>query len=904
MIKKLLIVSSILVQAVSANADVLASTQSDGIYSFGPSCSSSGQWTAKALQATRTLISTAKSLASDVNCQGMNEMVQSLLAAPTQVAPTIDEQIVNSSDPVGGLNSDSANQTQSKLTALSSVALSSDPSLQPFSVRAGHAYTKEALQSAITSQSMGQRRFDIARGRFFQYASSARDSIVSANALTQLANALPSFQSCLIGRPGPDMGLILSSVVGLGAAIAGNSSGPAPATSSMVQSILALVHNSKFASAISSLKQEQFTQSLSCLMEVSTESYCSVLDMQNLIKSPALNEKSIKAKVHGNAKNALSGYNILTVHLPNIYQWAQQVQFGVAPRTSADAAFGNDAVNLVSSFQTRSRTLPTFLWEAEKQLMGQNSAGRKTTLINAIRAIATLIEQDPMSVISSTNFFFQTQNRYVLPFYLLDEGNNVPPCVFSTSGGNACDPYAMLNTPGLYPRLDNFDDSYLAKIRARLSSLTSDATEKANRYYQSRLIPNTISLAVQSLNSPTVSVKDSFEFVLNYIDYLKNFIIEEGNDDDSMIKVIPAIENAYNRFSKILKTYDQLDKLKKLDSRSPQYNKMVNDAYSEIVNTVYNEFEMSIQHDGYVVSSLNDFISTEYRLRLKKGIGLGELEKQFLISSSQDLLDTIKSAQFTNKTDILTDLSNANIINLKNLEALDSVFFDSFFNRIQILNQKIMNKDLSQRSLNILANNTAYLDAHSNILNIENPTLMSWCGKAGNWAKTLCARILHPDRYVGEHSLDASTQTTGDTYNKDNERRRNILCMQSLALVSRRSRFSSDKSLVTEARPEKGLCDDVKLVSDYWKDVPTKHQNEFANLNSFYRPILAATQKPISLTNSLEMQQLANDRAICAYRNYRRNNMVYWMTKDLDSRVSTPALNQIIEARKNSDLRD
>ena len=879
-----------------------SSSSSDSRYSFGPSCGSAGQWTTKALQASQTLINTITNLATDPNCSGVSVVIKSLIAQQAQL------QAQNLANQANKSSQETPAQAQNKMTALSGVVTSTDPSLKPFAERAEQAYTKEALLNAITNP-----KLKFVEGRVTQSATQLESGLVSTNVLIQLAQTLPVYDSCLIGRPTSETGLLVSSIVGLGAAMASSSTGPAPLTSQLVQSILELVHNSKFAAGIKTIKQEQFTQSLSCLMEVSTEAYCSVLDMQKLVNNPAFTPEPAPAKKEDNKANvktaakaktsrkdknpsdSLSGYNILTIHLPNVYKWAQQVQFGVAARTDADASFKNNAIQLVSAFQQKANSLPTFLWSAENQLQSQKDpTARKQTLIAAIQQITALIDAD----LSPTNFFYQTQSKFVLPFYLLGEGNNVPGCVFETIGGSPCDPIGQLNIPGKFTRLDNFDDSFVTnEVEGLLSNLIQGATQKANVYYQKRVVPNTIDLVLQSLNSPTYSVKDSFEFIEGYLAYLKDFTQQYGSDDANMRMMAGGIDDAYIRFNEILQAYDRLENLRKLDSHSPDYVEAINKAYNDVVNTVYNQFQMSVQHDGYVVSIMNDLISAEYRLRLKKGLGLSGSERQFLIASSQDLLDTIRAAQFTNKTDILTDLGNANVINEKNLEALDSVFFDSYYNRIQTLNRRIADKDMSEASNNKASSDSAYLDIHTDALAQENPKIMKWCSIGGNWAKTICAKVLHPDRYTTDHTIAAATEPTHDTANGDFKRKRDILCMQSLAFVSRRARFSSAKSVNLESRPELGLCDHLELQGDAWKDLSPEKQNQFLNMNANYDSILAATQKPYSKAKGLEVKK-ANDSAICAYRNFRRNNLVYWMTKDLDVRVTNTPIDKLIEARK------
>ena len=134
MIKNIFIFTATLALSVSAKADISANIQPDTIYSFGTSCSSSGQWTSKAMQATQTLISTIKSLASDPSCQSLSTLVQALSAQQMAL------QVQSSIDTSGNIAGESPMQTQNRLTALSNVATSTDPSLKPFAARAARRW--------------------------------------------------------------------------------------------------------------------------------------------------------------------------------------------------------------------------------------------------------------------------------------------------------------------------------------------------------------------------------------------------------------------------------------------------------------------------------------------------------------------------------------------------------------------------------------------------------------------------------------------------------------------------------------------------------------------------------------------------------------------------------------------
>jgi hypothetical protein len=847
-------------------------------YAFGPACGSRGAWTQKAAASSAALISIFKNLQlNNKNCDGLTPLINIV----NQVQG--NSMLANDSVSENGLPNF---QVQNQMSALSNVATSPDENMTPFVQRAQRAYTQLALQNTISSPSHPERRIDPRSPKTSLFANSTKVANLSASLLTELVNSLPAYQDCLIGRPS-EVGVAMTSIVNIGASIVGNhSGGVSPTMSNLVKSILELLQKDKFTSGISKLDQEQLNESMSCMMEFSTEAYCSVLDMQKLQATknlPADNQRE-KSKSPDDLINPMSGYYILTVHLPNIYNWIKLVQLGVPAQFEADSKVKTDAIALDSANKQLFITLPAIFSEAKYQIDKLPAlTAKKQALINAIQKIYSKILE--LNQLSSTNFFFQSVDQYILPFYLLDL-DNIPSCIYETTGGTPCSAFDILNKPGQFPKLDNIDTAYLNKIEAKLKALISDASDKDSIYYQSRLITNMESLGVNALNSPTYSVKDSFEYIYAYLGYLKKFIEDKGRDDDNLLNIVPVINDALNRFEVILSAFDDLGKVRRLDRKIPGYGQMVEDSHANLIHTVYEQFKMSLQKDGYIVATLNDFVSAEYRMRLKFGIGLGDYERQFLIASSKDLIDTIKLSEFTNRDDIASDLAQANKANRTNLESIDALFFDSFFHTIQMTNQVVNERDVSRRGSNKLAIRTAYNDAnHSDVFKSENPMVSSLCSWGGPFLKTLCTFTLHPDRYFLSFGTTPDTTVGHDTANEDNAFVRNIYCIQSLGFPKRRERFNSLPTFTKSAGHEPGLCDNVKLVSDSLKEIPASQQKEFSNLVADYNKIFAATQTRLRDEASVKARRKAEDDATCAFRNYRRNNMVYWMTKDSDSRM-------------------
>ncbi len=870
------------------------------VYAFGPACSSAGQWTQRASQATQQLIATVTSLANNPECKGMSALIPGLQSVQDQSA--IFE---NGTDSDTG---DTPAQNQSKMAALANIAMSPDQNMTPFVGSAQKLFAADSLRNAVSAYSStgtsGQlsRVSNVlrlgARGRGSFYSLGAKAASSSAQYLASFAQALPGYDSCLVGRQS-EFAIILSSIVNVGATIAGSGSGMSPNTSGLIKSILDLIRDQKFSGALARLNQVQLNQSLSCLMEVSTESYCSVLDMQRLVKKPEFKRdvpedksKVLKASVDESKQydqignTPLSGYYILTVHLPNIYRWVQSVGFGVNANWETDGLFKSQTEALVSAFKQKTYALPAVLAESFTQINRLTDRdARKQALITTIQSVSNRIGE--LNNIGPINFFLQTKNQIILPFYLLDEENNIPECIYKTDSGTTCDVWMKLQDPNSnFTRLKNFDSTYLLTIQKKLNSLIDLSTEKASSYYQSRVIVNSVNLAVDSLIGTNYSVKDSLEFISMYLTYLEKFISMKGQAYPDMLKIVPAIRSTQNRFDRILFAYDKLDSLNKLDRSATGYTKTVEEAYKNVINEVYNQFDILWQKDGFVVGTLSNFVSAEYTLRIKSGIGLEDYDRQFLTISGKDLLETLKSAHFTNKVDIISDLSSAQEMNLTNIEVVEGMFINNFYNTILMYNLRLSGKNITQAVVNSMNRRNIFNEANFNPgVREDHPLIMGALSYLGPLATGLGEAILNTDKHPVKFTTNPLIMNPGDTPQGDFKRRRDTFCLQSLAFL-KRGRFD----LPMNGQP--GLCHGVKLMSDYWREIPNAKKKEFNNLNINYDEILAATK-----VKGIEESAEARDQAICAYRNYRRNNMVYFLTKDVDQRIS-PSMSTRIQNRQ------
>jgi hypothetical protein len=108
----------------------------------------------------------------------------------------------------------------------------------------------------------------------------------------------------------------------------------------------------------------------------------------------------------------------------------------------------------------------------------------------------------------------------------------------------------------------------------------------------------------------------------------------------------------------------------------------VNDAAKKVIDTVYNEFNVLFQKDTYLTNRLTTFIEKDFALRIRKGLNMTPYQQDLMVINQKNLLEKLTEVHGLNPTRAQQDLAAAQMINKRNLEAIESVFADSFYRMI------------------------------------------------------------------------------------------------------------------------------------------------------------------------------------------------------------------------------
>jgi hypothetical protein len=838
-----------------------------GVYSFGGSCGSQGAWTEAALRQTVRIQQAVAAIKDDPNCKGIESILPAIQLGTAAIRP-----------PDGtGAEADRMESLPAEMQALrQETSLGS----APLKDEAGRVLASKIVESAgLQAATLSARGMAMGLQQLAARSKASLDT--GAQMLEQVTSLLPKYDGCLIGHS--DQGtVILGAVVKMAASFAasGKGVGDGGMTSRLGNSIahlLRMLQERKFTMALRKLSENEFWSSMSCLLETTSQAFCTAQDAQRLLKA-GVNEIDIKAGSDGKLdfNNPLVGYYVLNTHLPNVAKWLQKIQFGVPPKTTADAQFKMNAVEAVNQLLKLNWQIEGIYNEGILTLSKiPDVASKRNTIFRLLGKIinnlgAGSMESGPESTNSPENFYTMVKSPMYIPFYLIGLPDIPPECRPSkkdkdgTGGGGFVATWDIwMPAEGEYVPAFKDPDELAKVIGQRLRALLDEALDKASVYYQQRIIVDPANLVAESLNGQNVSVFASLGTIERYLETLEKKVQDPKYGADQAI--VADIRDTKYKIRTVLETYDDARALKDRQAHNlaerKQFAKETRAAYEKVVHSAYDEFNVLLQRDGFITSRLTELIKYDYTLQIRNRIGLSKYETDLLQESGRNLVDLLVQVHGLNPADTANDLSSAQVINKRNLESFETVFGSTMVSVIEELSLVAQGKSLSRWKLNWTMLKRLGRDAFKDDYAYEDrPGWMTFWSTlgftglgAGPVAPMIYRRHVYPERYAWRSAAGMPMiYTKADTEEGDFKRLRDKLCIQTLAF-ERRSLFAQE-----------GLCKGVVLESVY-----KNAANDFP-LNMSYD----AYTNPQMLTGPVR------GNGICAFRDFGRRNLVFWLTRD------------------------
>lgn len=878
-------------------------------YSFSGPCASQGSWTQTALQQAQRIGEVARNLKDDPNCKALAVSMQQAI---TRVQSHLTE--FNDSQSTTFKDTQRLSQIPRELDALQN-AIASPATPGETTQQASVLAMNRAVEGAVLSSKVTAVEGSVQRGLpILSLANQLkRGADVGYQILDQVIDSIPQTAECVADDQ--SLGQFAAATVQTAAALFSSGADEGGSrTAKMISKLANFAREYKFSRVLGKLNEQEYLTSISCLVEVTSENFCSTQDTMELflsglksfqLQAPQAGLDSVEEGAQDSKDAAVArtleaaepfqGYYILTQHVPVITEWLQKIQIGVDPKLPTDAVFKNSILEEVIGFYQMTNTLLGMYEKERNTVLTQSDLVTKQNVsVNLIVGLAGIMGRESWD--NKKNFFLNRNQAIYMAFTLLGiPRENIPPIVTGLGGTFRISPEDYLRQQAF--TMDEFKNpnELMEKVGNNLRRLIHEANLAVIEYHNQWFVVDKIGLVDQAATSMIYTVRDSFYALDAYLEQLYSRFERHGEDRTSLPSVVDLririrnIIDAFEKNSHIIGLINEMDEqgffsgsLEERQAREKEFRDMTDHWVAYLIRTVYDEFMIMLARSGFLLNRMSTLVYQDYATQLKSGIKFNDHVSELMTALGRASFERIMALGAGNPANIQTDLSMAMRINQNNVEALELLFRDKLVGQIAKL--RMLEKGILPTKDQVLedAKQRAYFDANAPLH--KYPVTMtdqeyndltqryrlcrfnldcdSWLALTGMNIIRLSRTDIHywrfPERYPTTgffERLFTTESVSPDTPYSTAKYLRGVLCTQALA-------FNDWRAFMR-------VCDDAKLVSPLVENalVPAGDASEYLNVN--FRTKLSEQHTDVRRNHSVR---------ICAFRDYNRRNLVRWLT--------------------------
>ena len=829
-----------------------------GVYSFGGSCPTQGAWTQMAIQQSGLIADAVRQLRDNPACKGIESVVSGLQKAQEVLATSPDQQ----------KEEDRMESLPAEMTALrNGVMTGGQVNDKAASLLLNRTMEAAAISSKI-DQNSSLKVADFTprpRGLTSIFSKLAGPASKGLDLATQVMELLPQYDECLIGHPQQGLS-ILAGAVKVAAAFSAAGEGVGDKLGNAINGLATMVRNRRFTQVLRKLDESEFWFSISCLVESTSKNYCDAQNAQEILQySKAQYTNAMKRNTDGRKDpsydNPLEGYYLMVRELPLISAWMQQVQFGTNPRLLNDADFKNKVWDQVNDL---TKAINNLNGDLNEQLLFMRELTDTNAKKNQLSIIIGRIVQ-MMAAGESAKFFNTTVNADLLPFYLIGRNKVPPECVQSKDvlAKQEWGDFMRRSNGGDFIREFDDPEKLALVVQSKVQDIILGASQKSSAYFRKRLVMDNQNLVNQTLTGQYMTVRKAFENVFNYLVRFETRLKKDNGNLD--LTLVSTVRETRAKIKKFLDSYNDLRDLgaKIVNSTTVGDNDILisqsNKAANKVIDTLFDEFNLLYQKDTFLTNRLSTFIEHDFSNRIRNGDNMTPYQQDILTITQKHLLDKLIEVHGINPTNAQMDLANAQVVNKRNLEAVEELFSDSMYR--MILDVKSVADGKDENAVQDQLRKKFEKEKQSTrkfMAFMPSPTMPLGSNLIGWLFAGTAVRNAHPDLYKN-HTNTRAIKGVDDKFGSFSQVQAKF-CAQTLAFENRG--FFRD------------ICQGTSIKS-YYSTNETKTQ-----LDLRYDDYLP----PGSNNNVIRKNGVQTSNNICAYNNFQMKNLVQWL-KDQDAEI-------------------
>jgi hypothetical protein len=666
----------------------------------------------------------------------------------------------------------------------------------------------------------------------------------------------------------------------------------------------------RFSNVIRDSNETALLNSISCLLETTSENYCAARDSRQLwqeaqdqsqvrLSDPQNKNSTIvladREQAGSQKDTPLEGFYLITQQLPIFNDWLLKVMLSADPQLVEDGNFRNRILDDVNGFFKMVNELKaTYNNKVATIQRNTDPEARLNGAIDLIFNLESLMTSNGRGSSSNENFFtVGTQSSHIL--FLL-AGIPVPMKEIAEKGRQFSPEGYFTSQRADNPRLKN-PEEILSGLRARLDDIIQKAQLSAVTYYNSWAVVDKQAVVDSAMLGVNFNIRQILLSTDQYLERLRIRLIALIEKERNMQVQNPIDEaiigSILDTQSKLRKIQGQLDivraksmdfqrsaELKTRESSDSAANLQYvaakvafETASRDFLIVLYDEFNVLLSRTGFLSNRLSNYVQYDLHTVLRNSERAGtllsdprfeeSLKYAVNLASYNEMLETTKS----NPATIRQDIANALNINKSNIHMIESLFKDFFSKKIAELRLRSQHSQVgaatmetdSYRRLWADHMNTVPTEGRSGIASIVDKTLglfgMIWNSSPLGNNSQYHTGGLGPLQLVGNRGTilpsDTEFGSAAEMYSQ--------YCIQALAFNDLRGIWS--------------VCNGAKLTSPFTP--PDRNNPAYAAYDQYLN--VDFTKRA---TENFETNRPLNESLrICSLREYYRRNMVLYMTR-------------------------